>query len=835
MKKLLSFCLTLAIIICAVPMGAFTLTVDAATTGTTGDCTWVLDGTVLTISGNGKTGDYDNQYNLTPFGKNKAEITKVIIESGVTGIGVRTFRDCTNLKDIIIPDSVTSIGDYAFYGCENLANITIPDSVTTIGDNAFYYSGITDITIPNSVINMGERVFFGCYSLTNATIGDSVKSIGYRAFYGCRTLTGVSIGDCVTSIGNEAFYDCESLANITIPDSVTTIGDNAFCGCTGLTSVTIPDSVTGIGNYAFYRCTNLNYVCYTGIEKDKNLISIGNCNEELINATWHYNSCIGLSEHKYSDFNVCTVCNYNKIFEYITYKISYSDYTVTITDCDTSISGKYVLPSKIDDKPVEKVGDSAFADCTKLTNVEIPRSVKEIGSYAFSNSGLVSFYTQAQMPYYAVKIGQGAFSGCKKLSWIFLENGVTVGANAFYNCTNLNSIYLGQGTLSFDGSIDNSAFTNVNATVYYLKNTTVDYDIKNSLGKLFTFKVIDNGVCGSNLFWQFDEATKTLTISGTGNFSEYNSGSQTPWYVYAKDIETIVIPDGITYIPSYVFEYQTNVKTVRLPNTLKMLALNAFNDCENLNNLIIPSTLTNIDSNTSFNRCGSFTDIYYVGTKEDFKKITNNNLVYSYSDNRTVNYLVYHEKTEPTCTKNGNEAYYSFEGSVINNIYDCDKNKIKEIPLISAYGHDASTTVIENRIEPTCTKGGSYDSVIYCTVCDEEISRETTIIPMREHSFGEVTFIKPAYKTEGYSTHTCTVCGYEERFDFIDALTYISGDMNDDEAVNNRDLGVLMRWLNGWDIELNPLAADVDRDGFVNNRDYGVLMRYLNGWEIELK
>lgn len=501
--------------------------------------------------------------------------------------------------------------------------------------------------------------------------------------------------------------------------------------------------------------------------------------------------CDGVN-HSYNDFNVCTVCNYNKIFEYITYQISYYDYNVTITDCDTSISGKYVIPSRIDDKPVAKIGNSAFANCTKLTNLEIPKSLKEIGSYAFSNSGLVSYYTQAQESYYIADIGEGAFSGCKNLSWIFLENAIDVGANAFYNCTNLKSIYLGKshgpGTSCFECTADSSAFTNVDATVYYIKDTVIYYNAKTALGK-FPFKVVDHGVCGSNLFWEFDEATKTLTISGTGNFTEYISGSQTPWFAYANDIETIVIPEGITYIPSYVFEYQTNVKTVRLPNTLKRLALNAFNDCKNLNNLIIPSTLTAIDSYTAFNRCDSFTDIYYVGTEEDFNKITNKNLVYSFSDNRTVNCLVYHEKIEPTCTQNGNDAYYSFEGSVISNIYDCNKNEIEKIPLIKAYGHN----------------------------------------------FGEITIVEPAYKTQGYSTHSCTVCGYEERFDFTDALTYMPGDIDGNEDINNRDLGVLMRYLNGWDIEFNPLAADVDRDGFINNRDYGILMRYLNEWDIELK
>ncbi|MBO5039629.1 MAG: leucine-rich repeat protein, partial [Clostridia bacterium] len=104
-----------------------TTAVSAATSGKIGGCTWSLDGTVLTISGNTYMGAG------SPWGKS---ITEVIIEDGVTTIGYYAFEDCTSLTSITIPDSVTSIRDNAFSGCTSLTSITIPDSVTSIGDNA---------------------------------------------------------------------------------------------------------------------------------------------------------------------------------------------------------------------------------------------------------------------------------------------------------------------------------------------------------------------------------------------------------------------------------------------------------------------------------------------------------------------------------------------------------------------------------------------------------------------------------------------------------------------------------------------------------------------------
>ena len=57
MKKILSMILAVVLIFAVLPLGA--ITASAATSGTTGDCTWTLDGTVLTISGNGAM---DNSY-----------------------------------------------------------------------------------------------------------------------------------------------------------------------------------------------------------------------------------------------------------------------------------------------------------------------------------------------------------------------------------------------------------------------------------------------------------------------------------------------------------------------------------------------------------------------------------------------------------------------------------------------------------------------------------------------------------------------------------------------------------------------------------------------------
>ena len=181
-KKALAVLLS-AMLLSAVPLTAMAAEVApqeqsvGASSGTTGDCTWTLDNNgVLTISGNGKMGDYSSQYSSStyiyittaPWGAN---IKTVVIEGGVTSIGDNAFYNCKNLTSVTIGNSVTSIGEYAFYGCKLLTSVTIPDSVASIGDYAFSNcTGLTSVTIPDSVTSIGDGAFDYCTGLTSVTI-----------------------------------------------------------------------------------------------------------------------------------------------------------------------------------------------------------------------------------------------------------------------------------------------------------------------------------------------------------------------------------------------------------------------------------------------------------------------------------------------------------------------------------------------------------------------------------------------------------------------------------------------------------------------------------------
>ena len=96
------------------------------------------------------------------------------------------------------------------------------------------------------------------------------------------------------------------------------------------------------------------------------------------------------------------------------------------------------------------------------------------------------------------------------------------------------------------------------------------------------------GQNGGNLNWSYNETTKTLTISGTGNMSNYYSsgtaGGRAPW-VNSKikdEIETVVISEGAESIGEYAFFECTGLKNVTIPGTVKTINEGAFYKCSGL-------------------------------------------------------------------------------------------------------------------------------------------------------------------------------------------------------------------------------------------------------------
>ncbi len=423
-------------------------TKSTATSGTTGSCTWTLDGTVLTITGNGYMQDYNN---TGPWGR---EITEVIIEDGVTTIGKYAFYLCTQLTAVTIPGSVTNIGYKAFYCCTSLVEITIPGSVTVIGGQAFYRcTSLVEITIPGSVTVIGDIAFSKCNKLTafhvdpnntaysndirgallnkdqtvliqvpcgisgDYSVPASVTAIGSHAFYDCDMLMSITMYGNVTTISDYAFYDCDGLTAFEIGSGVTNVGAYAFYYCRSLTSITIPEGVVRIGNRAFDTCSSL-----TSISIPASVTEIGEA---------PFTNCDNLTEILVDSDNA-SYCSDDK-------GVLYNKNKTILIQAPERLSGDYNIP-----QGVTEICDYAFEECRLMTAVTIPDSVTRIGACAFSVCGGLSAVT---IPGSSISLEHHAFYSCRNLMTVTIQGCITeCGSYVFAYCPNLTSASIGLGT-----------------------------------------------------------------------------------------------------------------------------------------------------------------------------------------------------------------------------------------------------------------------------------------------------------------------------------------------------------------------------------------------------
>ena len=474
-------------------------------TGTCGEGTeYTLDenGT-LTITGNGSI-DFGA---FRGFGKedDKRVIKKVVISSGMIGIGNFAFENCSDLKSVEIPASVTSIGSAAFKDCSGLESMNIDEANTTYenpeGSNAIVekssktlVAGCKNTKIPDDVKIIGAYAFCGCSDLKSIEIPDNVSEIQVAAFDDCSNLTAIHIPAGVDKIALGVFMGCSNLNSITIdsanrsyespgnanaiidkgtmtllegsnntviPEGVKRIWQNAFAERIHLKSITIPASVTSIVGMPFSDCDSLEEI---KVDADNAIFdSRNNCNAIIESAT-----------------------------------------NTLIAGC-----GKTVIPEGI-----ETIGDSAFERVKTLTHVTIPKSVTEIRGYAFER--------------------------CENLSTVNLQKGIqTIGYGAFTECVGLtNLIFCGTKADWQAVTIDEDGREELESVLKYhelVKKEKVPATCgKDGSEEYWTCSICDQVYLSADMTQNPQELTAPIAIPATGNHS-WDNGVVTEKATTAKE------------------------------------------------------------------------------------------------------------------------------------------------------------------------------------------------------------------------------------------------------------------------------------------------------------
>ena len=297
-------------------------------------------------------------------------------------------------KDVIrIPNSLCS-------GLTQLTSVTLPDSLREIGEYAFQGSGITSIQIPEKVRVIETGNFSNCKSLKEITLNPEIETLGTSAFYNCTALEEINIPNNVDSIGSSAFSNCTTLTTVTIPDRVRTIGNYAFSGCSQLKDLSIGKSVQEIGSNAFEKCSALDSVYWNAENylKENNMLPLG------------FSKITFGKDVKRIPARIC-LNNSNLV------QVNMADH-------------------------IETIGESAFNGCSSLKNIEIPVSLKNIGSSAFAYTGLSSLF----IPSTVESLDSYAFANNENLEQVILvKDPFKHPYGLFSNCNNLKAIYLPDG------------------------------------------------------------------------------------------------------------------------------------------------------------------------------------------------------------------------------------------------------------------------------------------------------------------------------------------------------------------------------------------------------
>ena len=277
---------------------------------------------------------------------------------------------------------------------------------------------------------------------------------------------------------------------------------------------------------------------------------------------------------------------------------------VAVTNSYPYYTGSVTIPSSVTytgtTYSVTSIGDLAFACCSGLTSITIPNSVTSIGNYAFSYcSSLTSITCEASTP----PVLSGAFSGISNTIPVYVPCGSedtyksADGWNLFSDIQEPLADYTinvfaqdtqkGSAIVDFNRCNGNQISATANYRYHFVQWSDGNTDNPRTLvltqDTILTaeFAVSYSGQCGDNLGWAYDEANKTISITGSGDMYDYTKSTQ-PWLLFQEQITEVTTSNTTTSIGTSAFEGCVRLAKVSLGYGMGNIAANAFAECKRL-------------------------------------------------------------------------------------------------------------------------------------------------------------------------------------------------------------------------------------------------------------
>ena len=314
--------------------------------------------------------------------------------ANIVEIGASAFAG-TNLSELRIAATLVSVGDSAFANCAKMTSVAFAENCGEIefGTAVFAGCSIKAVNLPSTIKNFNGGVFQGCDTIVEIKVDpanpylESVDGILYNKgqtellFYPqSRTVDFAALPATLTAIGPAAFQGNANITEVVLPANVTSIGANAFEGCSNITSVTIQATENvSIGAAAFSGCTALTTA------------NIPNCVKSLGDKVFYKTAL--------ANFTMPSEVEYIGAFAFAETKLTTVNLPATVTTigdgafnkCTALTSVTIADPAEGEGAPLI-IGDlqaegytptGAFVGCSKLTTVNLPARIKQIGARTF--------------------------------------------------------------------------------------------------------------------------------------------------------------------------------------------------------------------------------------------------------------------------------------------------------------------------------------------------------------------------------------------------------------------------------------------------------------------
>lgn len=316
----------------------------SASNGSCGEnITYTLENGVLTLSGTGTTVRYERNGETdrinTPWYDEKDQVTKLVVNEGITGLDNYLFYKFVNLSEVTLPESLERIESRVFKGCSALRSITLPKELSYIGLEAFAESGLTEVTF--------LQTFPPRASTTPPFAG-----VTATAYYG----------------GNSEFLSAPyggSLTWVALEETEPSkYSDPEFVDET----IEAPEKEGSCGSGVYWAFRDGLLVIYGNGEMDK---LTRNPDLDKVNQPWV----------DFADQIQRVVVNrgVTRINNYAFYKLK-------------NLEEARIAPT------VSAINYGAFSGCTKLKSLTVPSRVNEIGSRAFASSGFETIVFRGALP-----------------------------------------------------------------------------------------------------------------------------------------------------------------------------------------------------------------------------------------------------------------------------------------------------------------------------------------------------------------------------------------------------------------------------------------------------